>query len=465
MNQIATIEEGKAVSNQQKFRDELTRMGDQFVAALPEHIKPERFQRIVLTAVLGDAALLRADRKTLLESAMRAAQDGLLPDKREGAFVVFNTKVKIDGKDQWINAVQWMPMIGGIIKKMHQSGEIAMITAKVVYGGDVFRAWVDDDGEHVAYEQAEHPDYDIIRQVFAMAKTKAGAVYVETLTTRDIEKIRSVSRSKDSGPWAKWWEEMAKKSAIRRLAKRLPLSAEIHDLIQRDNELYDLSQAPEPRPSLQQRLAIGRQATGEASQPREGFDTDFATHETAALSGEAAIDQEPSDEVPPSDDGSGEPAQASPIPAADPIASPAGERIRSAQDEAMETASATGQQTVGAVSHSSASQGGPEAGGIGAQEEPDALPVSDLTPEDRDWLKQTAKMLWAATGPDEAEVLKNQFAGIRDNLTPPTVTKLARDKGMSILRNCSAVCDGTQDMADTLELIAGIAGVEPREIV
>lgn len=350
MNQIATIEEGKAVSHQQKFRDELTRMGDQFVAALPEHIKPERFQRIVLTAVLSDPALLRADRKTLLESAMRAAQDGLLPDKREGAFVVFNTKVKIDGKEQWINAVQWMPMIQGVIKKMHQSGEIMMITAKVVYGGDTFRAWVDDDGEHVAYEQAEHPDYDIIRQVFAMAKTKAGAVYVETLTTRDIEKIRSVSRSKDSGPWAKWWEEMAKKSAIRRLAKRLPLSAEIHDLIQRDNELYDLSQAPEPRQSLQQRLAVAKPAL---TDQREGFNPD-------ALSGEAETEQDTSGEVPPSDAGSG---------AADPSCPAADQTVR--EDEAG-------------------------AGDIEAQDSPDASPASEPTYSPQDCLKA---FLQTATDP------------------------------------------------------------------
>lgn len=421
MNQIATIEEGKAVSNQQKFRDELTRMGDQFVAALPEHIKPERFQRIVLTAVLGDAALLRADRKTLLESAMRAAQDGLLPDKREGAFVVFNTKVKIDGKDQWINAVQWMPMIGGIIKKMHQSGEIAMITAKVVYGGDVFRAWVDDDGEHVAYEQAEHPDYDIIRQVFAMAKTKAGAVYVETLTTRDIEKIRSVSRSKDSGPWAKWWEEMAKKSAIRRLAKRLPLSAEIHDLIQRDNELYDLSQAPEPRPSLQQRLAIGRQATGEASQPREGFDADFVTHENAALSGEAAIEQEPSDAPPPSSDaGSG---------AAIPLDGSAAD-----QTDAQESGEA-------------------EAGDIEAQGGPDALPASDLN--EAEWLQGFARAMVGAIGVDEAFVVATSKGGFVEGLSEDT-----RERARAITNYARSVCRGEIDKADALEVIAGKARCE-----
>ncbi|GAA2867090.1 hypothetical protein GCM10010837_18000 [Aminobacter niigataensis] len=195
-------------------------------------------------------------------------------------------------------------------------------------------------------------------------------------------------------------------------------------------EHFGPDNAKDVTPSVMQRLQAQQQPQ-DAAQPGEGFDVDFVTRETAALSGEASTDQEPSDTVPSSDDGSGEPAQASPIPAADP----------------------------------SAEDGGPEAGGIGAQAEPDVLPASDLTQEDRDWLKQTAKMLWAATGPGEGEVLKNQFAGIRDSLTPPTVTKAARDKGMSILRNCSAVCDGTQDMADTLELIAGIAGVEAREIV
>lgn len=306
MNQITKIEGERQVSPQEKVREQLTKMADQFVAALPDHIKPERFQRIVLTAVLGDPQLLRADRKSLLEAAMRAAQDGLLPDKREGAFVVFNTKTKVNGKDQWISAVQWMPMIGGIIKKMHQSGEIAMITAKVVYGGDIFRAWVDDDGEHVSYEQAEHPDYDTIRQVFALAKTKDGAVYVETLTPRDIDKIRSVSRSKDSGPWVKWWEEMAKKSAIRRLAKRLPLSSEIHDLMQRDNDLYDLSRAPDPQPSLRDRLTANQSQN--VIEHQEGFDPDFTARETENLSAATETDTEQNSSAlpPPADeDGSG----------------------------------------------------------------------------------------------------------------------------------------------------------------
>jgi len=261
VNAIAPVEERKLTPSQQ-FRAELDRMNDQFAAALPSHIKPEKFARVVMTAVLSDPAILQADRQSLLESAIRAAQDGLLPDKREGAFVVFNAKVN----GEWIKKVQWMPMIAGIIKRVQQSGEIKMLTARVVYGGDHFRTWIDDQGEHVEYEPSEEQDTDTIRRVFAMATTTDGAVYVEPLSAKDVEKIRSVSRSKDKGPWVDWWEEMAKKSAIRRLAKRLPLSTDLHDLIRRDDGFYDLSQVPEPAAPLQDRLAARRIAG-----PAEGF--------------------------------------------------------------------------------------------------------------------------------------------------------------------------------------------------
>lgn len=288
MNQITKVEDGKQLSPSQQFRVELEKMSDQFAVALPSHIKPEKFKRVVMTAVLSDPDVLRADRKSLMESAIKAAQDGLLPDKREGAFVVFNTKIKVDGKDQWIKAVQWMPMVGGIIKRVHQSGDIKMLTARVVYGGDHFRTWIDDTGEHIEYEPAEEQDQSVVRRVFAMATTVDGAVYVEPLSAKDVEKIRNVSKQKDRGPWADWWEEMAKKSAIRRLAKRLPLSVDIHDLLQRDNGLFDLSQDQEPKqPSIMDRLKAAKNITPDPEDEREGFNPDHVTRETSdALTGE-----------------------------------------------------------------------------------------------------------------------------------------------------------------------------------
>ncbi|MBR0693610.1 recombinase RecT [Bradyrhizobium lablabi] len=225
------------------FKQQVMSREQEFGAVLPAHIPAERFSRVILTAVNKNPALLHADRASLFSSAMMAAADGLLCDGREAALVIYRTKKKTSEGDVWIDAVQYMPMVAGILKKVRNSGELSTIVAKVVYAGDRFRNWIDNEGEHLDYEAGESQERDIIRCAFAMAKLKDGSIEVEVLKPADIEKIRSVSRSKDKGPWVDWWEEMAKKSAIRRLSKRLPLNTDIDDLIRRDDALYDFDQA------------------------------------------------------------------------------------------------------------------------------------------------------------------------------------------------------------------------------
>lgn len=227
------------------FKNQISNNEREFKAALPAHIPVERFMRVVTTAVTNNADLLQADRRSLFEAATKAAQDGLLPDGREGALVIYNTKVKEGGKEFWIKKVQWMPMIAGILKKVRNSGELSTIVARVVYAGDKFRNWIDDSGEHIEYEAGDEQDQEIVRKVFAMAKLTDGSIEVEVLSPKDVEKIRAASRSKDKGPWVDWWEEMAKKSAIRRLSKRLPMSTDLDDLIRRDDALYDFDGARE----------------------------------------------------------------------------------------------------------------------------------------------------------------------------------------------------------------------------
>lgn len=267
----------------EQFKVQITNRESDFKMALPAHIPVERFVRVVMTAVIGNRDLLQADRISLFESAMKAAQDGLLPDGREGALVIYNSKIKENGREIWIKKVQWMPMIAGILKKVRNSGELSTIVARVVYGGDKFRNWIDDNGEHIEYEAGEEQDRNIVRRVFAMAKLKDGSIEVEPLTPDDIEKIRNASKSKDKGPWVDWWEEMAKKSALRRLAKRLPVSTDLDDLIRRDDALYDFDNVREevrdgtPRPkTLSGRLdalaapaETGDPATGEIEQENE----------------------------------------------------------------------------------------------------------------------------------------------------------------------------------------------------
>ena len=83
----------------------------------------------------------------------------------------------------------------------------------------------------------------MVRMVFAMAKTKSGDLYVECMTPEDVEDVRSCSKAKDNGPWVDWWDQMAIKTAFRRLSKRVPMSTDLDDLIRRDDELYDFDAA------------------------------------------------------------------------------------------------------------------------------------------------------------------------------------------------------------------------------
>lgn len=227
------------------LKEQMEKRTNEFAHALPEHIPVDRFKRVLMTAVQNNPDLVNADRQSLWNSAMRAAQDGLLPDGREGAIVIYNTKEKRDGSEVWIKKAQWMPMVFGILKKVRNSGELAMITARVVYAGDQFRYWIDEKGEHVLYEPADDPDTKVIRRVFALARTKDGESYVEVMSPAEIEKVRSVSRAKDKGPWVDWYDEMAKKTVIRRLSKRLPMSSDLDDLIRRDDGLYNFGEARE----------------------------------------------------------------------------------------------------------------------------------------------------------------------------------------------------------------------------
>lgn len=111
--------------------------------------------------------------------------------------------------------------------------------------------------------------------------------------------------------------------------------------------------------------------------------------------------------------------------------------------------------------------GGPaEADSIEERAEPGSLSASgSLSDEDRAWLTLIAKMLWAATGAGEQDVLKNQFDGARQHQTPATVGQFAREKGMSIYKKCKLVCFGEAAAADILKEIAIIAGCETKDIV
>lgn len=106
----------------------------------------------------------------------------------------------------------------------------------------------------------------------------------------------------------------------------------------------------------------------------------------------------------------------------------------------------------------------PEPDAPEAQDGPDATPApATLSDDDRAWLKLAAKMLWAATGAGEQELLRRTFDAVRENHTPPEIGQGARDRGMSVYQKCKLVCSGERGKDDTLPEIALTACCDAKE--
>lgn len=310
--QALTTRENTAVAAQSnnpvvKFRGQLEQRANEFKMVLPSHIKPEQFQRTILTAVQADPELLNADRQSLILACMKAAQDGLLPDKREAALVVYKENKNVNG--QWIEkkVVQYLSMVYGLRKKILQSREVTDIKASVVYRREAL------DG-HFIYEEGteavlrhkpildlseeEAADSQIVA-AYSMATYKDGTKSYEVMRRFEVDKVRESSQTgatKDKkgrprtpkGPWVDWYPEQAKKTVIRRHSKTLPQSGDIIapiDVEERDDALYAAStgslldvepDAPRLVPPTREEQAVAEGADPDTGELPSGDDEDAA---------------------------------------------------------------------------------------------------------------------------------------------------------------------------------------------
>lgn len=254
MNQIVTTPE-----DQKQGENKITWMARQIMSdtmskqldmALPSHISVKKYQRIIITAINKNPDLVECDILSLLTACIECAQDGLVPDGKEAALVAYNTNVA--GKNQpkkWVKKVQYMPMIKGICKKAYNSGELPFLDAHVVHENDDFD-----------YQLGLHPD--LVHKpklgergefigAYAVAITKDGSNYIEVMSKAEIESIRlESSKSQDDkgdpyGPWKNYYGEMARKTALRRLSKRLPLSSELSRVIERIDAMHTFENQPD----------------------------------------------------------------------------------------------------------------------------------------------------------------------------------------------------------------------------
>lgn len=211
------------------FRQTLStpQMREQIKMALPSHISEDKFIRVTLTVVQQSPGLLDAqkvDRRSLFGALMKAAQDGLLPDGREGAIVPYKGKA------------QWQPMVAGIMTKVRRSGEIASWEVAAVYEKDTFERLLGDDQRiyHKPYEDGEPGK---VIGAYSIVTFKDGTKSRDYMPRWRIEKARAQGMAKDSLMWSQFYDEGAIKTVIKHHAKRLPMSTDVEAIFANDEAM------------------------------------------------------------------------------------------------------------------------------------------------------------------------------------------------------------------------------------
>lgn len=240
------------------------KMKQQFAAALPQHLSADRFCRIALTALTRTPKLADCTQESLMRCLLDLSAYGIEPDGRRAHLIPYGNQCTL--------ILDWK----GLAELAMRSGIIAKLHADIVCENDVFEYNL---GEVVAHKIDWKQSRGEMYAAYAMAVTKDGPVFVAVLTKDEIDGIRKRSKAGNNGPWVTDYNEMAKKTAFRRLAKWLPLSAEFRDAVDKDDDL-----PPEKDVTPKVARAI----------PLDPF---ASTPEPAAIAEAAVVDVEPAPEV------------------------------------------------------------------------------------------------------------------------------------------------------------------------
>lgn len=197
---------------------------------MPKHMNADRLLKVVLTAVSTTPALLECYAPTLLGASIQLSQMGLEPNTVLGhAYLLPFNNNKQNRKE-----VQVIIGYKGLIDLARRSGQIVSIAAHAVYDNDEF------EFEYGLDEKLKHKpsfgDRGNIKYFYAVAHMKDGGHAFEVMTRGDVEKIRDAGQGRNNPVWKQHFEQMGRKTAIRRLAKFLPLSVELAMAVDLDDK-------------------------------------------------------------------------------------------------------------------------------------------------------------------------------------------------------------------------------------
>ena len=206
------------------------RMQSQIKKALPSTITPERFTRIVLTALSSNPKLQQCTPGSFLGAMMQAAQLGLEPNTPTGQAYLIPYK----------NVCTFQLGYRGLIALAYRTGAVKSIEAHEVYENDEF------EYEYGLEPKLKHkPAFKNRGQViayYAVVHMKDGGYCFEVMSRDDVEAFaKAKSMGYGRGPWQTDFDAMAKKTLVKKVLKYAPISTDFMRAVSTDDTVKDVS--------------------------------------------------------------------------------------------------------------------------------------------------------------------------------------------------------------------------------
>lgn len=239
----------------------INRMSGEIKKALPSVMTPERFSRIALSAVSSNPKLAETTPQSFLAAMMTAAQLGMEVNTPLGHAYL------IPYRNHGVMECQFQLGYKGLLDLVYRSGDVSTVQAQVVYENDTFEYsfGLEPTLKHIPARQ----DRGEPTHVYAVFKTKDGGYGFEVMSMEDVRAhARKYSKAYGSGPWQTNFEEMAKKTVLKRCLKYAPMKTEFFRAVGRDETIStdiaeDMTEVVAEYPEDEQTVIDIDPATGE----------------------------------------------------------------------------------------------------------------------------------------------------------------------------------------------------------
>lgn len=201
--------------------------------ALPKHLTTERVIKMAIVAASRSPLLLQCVPESIFNAMIDSSQLGLEPFSPLNLSYIIPYRNGNTGQYE----AKFMPSYRGLLELSRRSGEIKSIQAEVVYERDTIEVekGLTPKLRHVPVYDGKDAGKPVL--IYAIANFKDGGYQFVIMTVPQIEEIRKKSKSANKGPWVDFWEEMAKKSALKNLLKYCPSSTQLLTAMEKDNAI------------------------------------------------------------------------------------------------------------------------------------------------------------------------------------------------------------------------------------